>query len=194
MIVARWLALLGGVLWLSLASAGAQQIAFPADGNGQITFVMPSHNVECTYTPAGGTAVYKPAGGGPELSCDRRAPKYIRLVMTPASVTRYDDVGDQGCCGTGNPFPYGSQWSKGPFICDSAETGLVCRRSDGRGFAVSRERIEFFDPEDHRSAISSQPSAFTVTRSPLSTSTVVVSASTIAGPLKVWPGSRSSSA
>jgi hypothetical protein len=141
---AKWLTITGIALWLPLASASAQQINFPGDGNGQITFVMPSHNVECTYTPAGGTPVYKPAGGGPELSCDRRAPKYIRLVMTPGSVTRYDDVGDQGCCGTSNPFPYGSQWSRGPFACESADTGLVCRRSDGRGFSVSRERVEVF--------------------------------------------------
>ena len=144
MMIARWLAVLGGVLWLSLASASAEQISFAADSRGQITFVMPSHNVECTYTPAGGTPVYKPFDGGPELSCDRRDPKYVRLVLTPKSVKRFDDVGDQGGVGTDNPFPYGSQWSKGPFACDSVETGLVCRRSDGRGFSVSRERIELF--------------------------------------------------
>ena len=46
----------------------------------------------------------------------------------------------------------------------------------------------------HLSAISSQPSALTVTRSPASTTTVVVSASMIAGPASVWPGRRSSSA
>ena len=144
MMIARWLAVLGGVLWLSLASASAEQISFAADSRGQITFVMPSHNVECTYTPAGGTPVYKPFDGGPELSCDRRDPKYVRLVLTPKSVKRFDDVGDQGGVSTDNPFPYGSQWSKGPFACDSVETGLVCRRSDGRGFSVSRERIELF--------------------------------------------------
>ena len=39
-----------------------------------------------------------------------------------------------------------------------------------------------------RSAISSHPNALTVTRSPVSTSTVVVSASMMAGPVRVWPG------
>ena len=142
--VKRGLAVLA-TLALPLCSASAQQpIAFVADSRGQITFVMPSHNVECTYTPAGGTPVYKPFDGGPELSCDRRDPKYVRLVLTPKSVKRFDDVGDQGGVSTDNPFPYGSQWSKGPFACDSVETGLVCRRSDGRGFSVSRERIELF--------------------------------------------------
>ena len=43
------------------------------------------------------------------------------------------------------------------------------------------------------SSISSQPSALTVTRSPASTTTVVVSASMIAGPARLWPGLRSSS-
>src|SRR6266849_6039872 len=46
----------------------------------------------------------------------------------------------------------------------------------------------------HPNAISSQPIAFTVTRSPAPTMTVVVSASTTAGPSKEWPGSRESSA
>lgn len=46
----------------------------------------------------------------------------------------------------------------------------------------------------HLSAISSQPSVLTDTRSPASTTTVVVSASMIAGPASAWPGRRSSSA
>jgi hypothetical protein len=44
------------------------------------------------------------------------------------------------------------------------------------------------------SAISSQPIALTVTRSLALTTTVVVSASTIAGPSKAWPGWSASSA
>ena len=51
-----------------------------------------------------------------------------------------------------------------------------------------------FIPPHHRSSISSHPNALTVTPSPLSTSTVVVSASMIAGPVRVWPGCRASSA
>ena len=133
----------GFVLTLS-APALAQLAVFPPDSNGQVTFVMPSHNVECTYTPAGGTGVYKPQDGGPELSCDRREPRYVRIVLTPKSIRRFDDVGDQGCCGTNNPFPYGMRWSRGPFTCESLESGLVCRNADGRGFSVSRANIEQF--------------------------------------------------
>jgi hypothetical protein len=126
------------------AWANAQLAVFSPDAGGQVTFVMPSHNVECTYTPAGGTPVYKPSDGGPELSCDRREPRYLRIVLTPKSIKRFDDVGDQGCCGTKNPFPYGMRWSRGPFVCESLETGLTCRNSDGRGFAVSRQNVEMF--------------------------------------------------
>jgi hypothetical protein len=119
-------------------------VNFPADKNGQITFVMPSQNVECTYTPAGGTPIYKPFDGGPELSCDRRDPTYVRLIMTPKSVKKIDDVGDQGCCGASNVFAYGKRWTMGPFTCDSAATGLTCKRTDGRGFTASRESASVF--------------------------------------------------
>jgi hypothetical protein len=119
-------------------------VDFPADSGGQITFVMPSHNVQCIYTPQGGSPTYKPFDGGPELSCDRLEPKYVRVVITPKSVKRFDDVGDQGCCGTENPFRYGGRWSKGPFTCESGEAGLTCKRNDGRGFVMSRERVDLF--------------------------------------------------
>jgi hypothetical protein len=119
-------------------------IEFAPNAAGQITFVMPSQNVECIYTPPGGTAVYKPVDGGPELSCDRRDPKYVRITLSPKSLKRSDNVGDQSCCGADNPFRYGGHWSRGSFVGDSAETGLICKRSDGRGFVISRERVETF--------------------------------------------------
>jgi hypothetical protein len=133
-------------LLLVPAAVHAQQtsIDFAADAGGQIVFVLPSHNVECTYTPKGGTEIYKPFDGGPELSCDRRDPKYVRVVLTLKTLKRFDDVGDQGCCGATNPFRYGGRWSKGPFVCESAEAGLTCKREDGRGFVMSRERVELF--------------------------------------------------
>jgi hypothetical protein len=140
--------LVGAAVALLLVPAAihAQQtsIDFAADAGGQIVFVLPSHNVECTYTPKGGTTTYKPFDGGPELSCDRPDPKYVRVVLTPKTLKRFDDVGDQGCCGTTNPFRYGSRWSKRPFVCESAEAGLTCKREDGRGFVMSRERVELF--------------------------------------------------
>src|SRR5580700_4310064 len=83
--------LVGAAVALLLVPAAihAQQtsIDFAADAaGGQIVFVLPSHNVECTYTPKGGTTTYKPFDGGPELSCDRPDPKYVRVVLTPKTL------------------------------------------------------------------------------------------------------------
>ena len=132
------LSLMGGV------ALAQQATEFKPDAGGQITFVTPSGNVGCTFTPKGATGVYKPADGGPELSCDRREPKYVRVVMTPKSVKRFDDVGDRGCCDASNPLPYGARWSHESFVCESANSGLTCKRNDGRGFTISRERVETF--------------------------------------------------
>jgi hypothetical protein len=134
-------------LVVSLAAAIAQSsnaVTFPTASNGQISFVTPSHNIGCTFTPAGGTPVYKPFDGGPELSCDRVKPKYVRLVLTPKTVHRFDDVGDQDCCGVENVFAYGARWSQGPFSCESAESGLTCKLADGRGFSVSSAAIKVY--------------------------------------------------
>ncbi len=119
-------------------------VTFPANPAGYTTFSMPSGNIECIYTPAGGSKVYQPVDGGPELSCDRAQPQYLRITMTPRRVERIDHVGDAGCCGADNPLPYGSRWSMGPYVCDSAETGLVCKRGDGKGFSISRAKVDLF--------------------------------------------------
>jgi hypothetical protein len=137
------LLLLGALVW-SARGQTPLAVNFPADSRGQISFVMPSKNIGCTFTPQGGTAVYQPFDGGPELSCDRIKPQYVRLVVTPKTVRRFDDVGDQDCCGVDNVIAYGSRWTQGPFICESADTGLTCRHSSGRGFSVSREGIRVF--------------------------------------------------
>jgi hypothetical protein len=52
----------------------------------------------------------------------------LSVVLTPKSVKRFDDVGDQSCCGADNPFSYGGCWAKGPFACESAESGLACKK------------------------------------------------------------------
>src|SRR4030081_4018094 len=71
------------LLGLFQGGASAQTAAtFAADARGQISFVMPSGNIGCTFTPQGGTGVYMPFDGGPELSCDRKEPQYVRLVVT----------------------------------------------------------------------------------------------------------------
>jgi hypothetical protein len=139
-------ALACGVLLFVLAASSSAQapqtVEFRPEASGQINFVMPSQNIGCVYTPAGGTPLYKPFDGGPELSCDRIEPQYVRVVLTPSSLRRFDNVADGGCCGVENVFAYGSRWSNGPFTCESATSGLTCLRADGRGFVISRANIE----------------------------------------------------
>lgn len=127
---------------LAFAAPATAQMSFHADASGQINFVMPSQNIGCTFTPHGGTPVYQPADGGPELSCDRIEPRYVRVVLTATSLRRIDNVGDQGCCSADNILPYGARWSLGPFTCESTQTGLTCWRADGRGFSMSRASID----------------------------------------------------
>jgi hypothetical protein len=105
-------------------------------------FVMPSGNIGCIYIPEGGTETYQPTDGGPELSCDRVEPKYVRATLGRAgkAVVR-SNVGDQGCCGGDSTISYGETWSAGPFTCYSERTGLTCKRDDGHSFLLSRARL-----------------------------------------------------
>jgi hypothetical protein len=105
-------------------------------------FVMPSGNIGCVYIPEGGTAIYQPADGGPELSCDRVEPKYLRATLgRSGKASVQTNVGDQGCCGSETIVDYGETWSAGPFTCYSERTGLTCERSDGHSFLLSRARV-----------------------------------------------------
>jgi hypothetical protein len=52
--------------------------------------------------------------------------------------------GEQGCCSLGHVLAYGQTWVKGPFTCQSRQTGLTCRRKDGRGFSLSRAAVRLF--------------------------------------------------
>jgi hypothetical protein len=122
------------------SAAHAEQNAFSPLPSGQVEFVMPSGNIGCIYTPEGGTPVYKPADGGPELSCDRIEPDYLRFVLGrggPAVV--HTDVQDASCCSAINPLAYGESWATGGFSCDSTPSGLTCTRGTN-GFFISRSR------------------------------------------------------
>jgi hypothetical protein len=132
-----------------MAAAGAAEAAgsvyFTPEASGSTTFVMPSNNVECIFTPVGGSTVYMPTDGGPELSCDRAMPTYLRFTLNatgPAEVIT--DVGDQSCCGGPNTFAYGMSWRIEPFTCTSATTGLQCRRDDGHGFLISKAKVSAY--------------------------------------------------
>ena len=137
-----------GLIALAAAPAYAgplPQSTFEASQGGQISFSMPSANVECIYTPKGGGATYMPEDGGPELSCDRLAPVYLRFTLAATGKAELiKDVGDQGCCGDENPLAYGTQWRQAPYTCESASTGLTCRRDDGHGFFISKAKIKVY--------------------------------------------------
>ena len=112
------------------------------DREGQVEFATPSHNVGCVYTPAGGTSWYKPADGGPELSCDRVKPTYVNVRMGAANEPqRVDNPGEQPCCQATNLLAYGKLWSAGPFSCGASGAGLACKRADGRGFTLSKKDV-----------------------------------------------------
>lgn len=116
----------------------------PAFAGQQIEFVMPSGNVGCIYTPQGGTDVYQPVDGGPELSCDRVEPKYVRIILGPTGNAKlYKSVGDASCCSAGPVLSYGKFWKAGPFKCKASTEGLDCRRGK-HGFFMSRSRLEAY--------------------------------------------------
>ncbi|OCO97993.1 MULTISPECIES: hypothetical protein [unclassified Ensifer] len=108
----------------------------------QESFIMPSGNIGCVYTPAGGTAVYQPQDGGPELACDIVSPRYVRATLGRAGAAMLNHaIGDPSCCSAGQVLDYGQTWSQGPFSCRSERTGLSCRRDDGHGFVLSRAQV-----------------------------------------------------
>jgi hypothetical protein len=138
-----------GVAAILVMTAGAAQanspIVFDQDNSGSTSFVMPSGNIQCIFIPQHGTEVYVPADGGPELSCDRAEPTYLRFTLSrrgPAKVI--SNVGDQGCCGGPNTLPYGEFWRIPPFTCWSATGGLTCERDDGHGFFISKATVSAY--------------------------------------------------
>ena len=120
-------------------------VSFAPDANGAVSFHMPSNNIECIFIPAGGTKVYKPANGGPELSCDRAKPVYTRYFLGPSGrATSTTNVGDPSCCGGSNLLAYGSRWVMGPFECASTAAGLRCTRLGDHGFLIRQTNSKLF--------------------------------------------------
>jgi hypothetical protein len=129
-----------------LAALAFSASAFAGDsgggGDGEYNFTMPSNNVECTYTPDGGTATYATADGLAELQCDRAEPSYVRIVMgASGKPKKYTNVGDASCCSANYILAYGEVWSQGPFTCLSAPTGLTCTRGS-HGFSIAKKAIK----------------------------------------------------
>jgi hypothetical protein len=119
-------------------------LSVPALAAEQIEFVLPSGNIGCIYTPKGGVAVYQPVDGGPELSCDRVEPKYVRLILGPkGKAVLYKNVGDASCCSANFTLNYGGTWKAGPFTCKATTKGLDCRRGS-HGFFMSRATLKAY--------------------------------------------------
>lgn len=128
---------------LTCPSLAGQQ-TFSSD-NGLITFSAPSGNIGCTYVPEGGTSVFVPRDGGPELQCDRVEPVYVRFILHRSGAgEQFDNVGDASCCSADNILDYGNTWQFGPFTCISERTGMTCTRGDGHGFFISRKNTSVF--------------------------------------------------
>ena len=109
---------------LGVASVQAKEQMFVAEDDGQISFVMPSGNVGCIYTPRGGT------------------PTYVNITLGPkGAAVLTKDPGEQGCCGGDNVFAYGNTVTFDGFICSSSDAGLICETPDKKhGLCLSRTR------------------------------------------------------
>jgi len=130
-----------GLVALALPAVGKEQV-FVAAPNGQVSFVMPSGNIGCVYTPRGGTDVYEPRDGGPELSCDRVAPDHVNITLGPRGpAILTEEPGEAACCGAENVFAYGNTARFDGFSCSSSTAGLICETPDKRhGLCLSRTR------------------------------------------------------
>lgn len=142
----KGLAICGVMVLVALSSvpgALAREQHFSTQPNGQISFMMPSGNIACLYTPRGGTDTYVPASSGPELSCDRIAPSYVNVVLGPdGPAVLTENPAEQSCCGGDNVFAYGNTARFDGFTCTSSTGGLTCETADGRhGFCVARARM-----------------------------------------------------
>lgn len=136
--------MLGAALAAMLAMpVAAAEVELEANDNGQIEFVMPSGNVGCIVTPEGGTDVYQPEDGGPEIMCDRVEPEYVRVVLGADAAEELDEVGDASCCGAEQVLHYGEWAEIEGFICYSKKTGLTCTTEDEtHGFKMARAGIK----------------------------------------------------
>lgn len=135
---------LGAVLMAGLAApAAAAEVELEASENGQVEFMLPSGNIGCVVTPEGGTEVYQPEDGGPEIMCDRVEPEYVRVVLGTNSAEELDEVDDASCCGAEQVLHYGEWASIEGFVCASRRTGLTCTTEDeAHGFTMARAGIE----------------------------------------------------
>lgn len=123
-------------------AAQASSDQFPSR-EGQVEFVLPSHNIGCTYTPGPGTSWYDTMDGRSELTCDRVEPSYVRVFLgTRGKAQKILNSGEQACCSTEPVLEYGESWSSGDgYTCLSSRAGLTCNYRGRHGFSISRKAI-----------------------------------------------------
>jgi hypothetical protein len=96
-------------------------------------FASPSGNITCEidYHRDGLTAAYCQTGNPPQS---------VKMGVT-GSYKTCTGVMCLGNAGIGTPIlAYGTATGVGPFVCESATTGVTCT-ADGRGFQISRSGI-----------------------------------------------------
>jgi len=125
----------------STAPPQEQPAAAPPSTSARAEFSAAGGNVGCTYTPAGGTAVYTTHDGRAELFCDRVEPTYVRLSMSEEGAAREVPTDERGCC-SGAMLNPGERWRQGPFSCEVGEAGVICSKADGHGFTLTRTQAE----------------------------------------------------
>lgn len=136
----RLIPCLAALLCAAPLAAAEQDIA--AGPHGVVEFMLASGNIACAYIPAGGTPVYEPRDGGPELICTRVEPRYVDVVLGPVGAPEViEEPGEQGCCSVVPVLGYGNSWRMEPFSCLASRAGLACARDDGHGFLMNRAGI-----------------------------------------------------
>jgi len=128
-------------------SAGSAPTASSAP-SGQSTPSATSFKLVPMQTATGGEFL-SPSGN---ISCEVSLTKVYCQTSTPAqSVSMVGITGKYSTCsgqqcqgnsGDGTPtLAYGTKTGVGPFLCESATTGVICTTTNGKGFQISTSGI-----------------------------------------------------
>jgi hypothetical protein len=131
-----------GLTFVVAASAAALAGDSGGGGGEQVSFDTPSRNLCCTYTPAGGTAVYSTPDGSAELTCSREKPQYWTVSLTELGRYHVDKhPGEVPGCGNTDIIAYGETRHVGPFTCKSKTNGITCT-VNAKGFTLSKSGLK----------------------------------------------------
>jgi hypothetical protein len=105
----------------------------------QGAFFSPSRNISCEI-------IYGGAGAGADrASCQVASNNLLVSMDVSGNYTSCTET-DPKCVGGWNPegirtLAYGTETGVGPFLCESATTGITCTVTNGKGFQVSRSGV-----------------------------------------------------